>query len=150
MIFKKINNGNELYALFYENSHIRGRYTAFIRGKRSTTCSGFLKEYSAAFQFPYYYGNNWSAWDECATDLSWLMFDSVALIIDDYESLFVDEPDNERILADVEKSFVILKTIGKNVCSFRFTCLHVPVSNKTYITAALRTAAPPIRNGAIC
>ena len=103
MIFKKINNGNELYALFYENSHIRGRYTAFIRGKRSTTCSGFLKEYSAAFQFPYYYGNNWSAWDECATDLSWLMFDSVALIIDDYESLFVDEPDNERILADVEK-----------------------------------------------
>lgn len=150
MIFKKINNGNELYALFYENSHIRGRYTAFIRGKRSTTCSGFLKEYSAAFQFPYYYGNNWSAWDECATDLSWLMFDSVALIIDDYESLFVDEPDKERILADVEKSFVILKTIGKNVCSFRFTCLHVPVSNKTYITAALRTAAPPIRNGAIC
>ena len=103
MIFKKINNGNELYALFYETSHIRGRYTAFIRGKRSTTCSGFLKEYSAAFQFPYYYGNNWSAWDECATDLSWLMFDSVALIIDDYESLFVDEPDNERILADVEK-----------------------------------------------
>lgn len=103
MIFKKINNGNELNALFYENSHIRGRYTAFIRGKRSTTCSGFLKEYSAAFQFPYYYGNNWSAWDECATDLSWLMFDSVALIIDDYESLFVDEPDNERILADVEK-----------------------------------------------
>ena len=103
MIFKKINNGNELYALFYENSHIRGRYTAFIRGKRSTTCSGFLKEYSAAFQFPYYYGNNWSAWDECATDLSWLMFDSVALIIDDYESLFVDEPDKERILADVEK-----------------------------------------------
>lgn len=78
------------------------------------------------------------------------MFDSVALIIDDYESLFVDEPDKERILADVEKSFVILKTIGKNVCSFRFTCLHVPVSNKTYITAALRTAAPPIRNGAIC
>ena len=43
MIFKKINNGNELYALFYENSHIRGRYTAFIRGKRITTCSGFLK-----------------------------------------------------------------------------------------------------------
>lgn len=103
MIFKRINNGNELYALFYENSHIRGRYTAFIRGKRSTTCSGFLKEYSAAFQFPYYYGNNWNAWDECATDLSWLMFDSVALIIDDYESLFVDEPDKERILADVEK-----------------------------------------------
>ena len=103
MIFKRINNSNELYALFYENSHIRGRYTAYIRGKRSTTCSGFLKEYSAAFQFPYYYGNNWSAWDECATDLSWLMFDSVALIIDDYESLFVDEPDNERILADVEK-----------------------------------------------
>ena len=117
MIFKKINNGNELYALFYENSHIRGRYTAFIRGKRSTTCSGFLKEYSAAFQFPYYYGNNWSAWDECATDLSWLMFDSVALIIDDYESLFVDEPDNERILADVEKTYV--RSVLR-VCMYRF------------------------------
>lgn len=55
------------------------------------------------------------------------MFDSVALIIDDYESLFVDEPDKERILADVEKSFVILKTIGKTyvrsvlrVCMYRF------------------------------
>ena len=151
MIFKRINNGNELYALFYENSHIRGRYTAFIRGKRSTTCSGFLKEYSAAFQFPYYYGNNWNAWDECATDLSWLMFDSVALIIDDYEKacLLMNQIRN-AFLQMWKKSFVILKTIGKNVCSFRFTCLHVPVSNKTYITAALRTAAPPIRNGAIC
>lgn len=43
MIFKRINNGNELYALFYENSHIRGRYTAFIRGKEAQLAVAFKR-----------------------------------------------------------------------------------------------------------
>lgn len=52
------------------------------------TSDGFFKEYSAAFQFPAYFGENWNAWDECACDLDWLVFSSIAIIIDQYDQMF--------------------------------------------------------------
>ncbi len=115
MIRKTVNSAQDVYKLFYDNSHINGRYTAYIRGKRSKTFSVFLKEYSTAFQFPYYYGENWYAWDECATDLDWLSFDSIALIIDDYDMLFIDEPDTACVLADVEEEIQYIEEYWRNM-----------------------------------
>jgi hypothetical protein len=31
-----------------------------------------LDEFAAAFQFPWYFGDNWDAFDECIADLEWL------------------------------------------------------------------------------
>jgi hypothetical protein len=31
-----------------------------------------VAEFAASFQFPYYFGENWPAFDECINDLSWL------------------------------------------------------------------------------
>jgi RNAse (barnase) inhibitor barstar len=33
---------------------------------------GVFDEFAAAFQFPYYFGENWAAFNDCLTDLSWL------------------------------------------------------------------------------
>src|SRR5262249_52404434 len=50
-----------------------------IRGRKSRTVRAFFDEVSAALQFPYYFGENWAAFDECITDLDWLAGDAYLL-----------------------------------------------------------------------
>lgn len=44
-----------------------------IRGQRCKTPHQLLQEWAAALQFPYYFGHNWDALDECLADLEWLL-----------------------------------------------------------------------------
>ncbi|OAI54882.1 hypothetical protein AYO44_14120 [Planctomycetaceae bacterium SCGC AG-212-F19] len=43
-----------------------------VRGHKATTELAFFDECAAAWQFPYYFGENWDAFDECLTDLEWV------------------------------------------------------------------------------
>src|SRR4051794_38722924 len=43
-----------------------------IRGRFSRNSPDFFRESAAALQFPYYFGHNWDAFDECINDLGWL------------------------------------------------------------------------------
>src|SRR6185312_9466718 len=43
-----------------------------IQGRHCSTAQAVFQEWSAALQFPYYFGHNWDAFDECITDLEWL------------------------------------------------------------------------------
>lgn len=45
-----------------------------IRGRKARTVEGLFDEFAAAFQFPYYFGENWAAFRDCITDLDWLPF----------------------------------------------------------------------------
>ncbi len=112
VIEKKTGSKDDIYAEFYRHSHTEGCYAAYIRGKRCKTNADFLRESSAAFQFPAYFGENWNAWDECICDLDWLQFSSLALIIDDYASVFSNEPNAEqercyleRYLSDMQRAW---------------------------------------------
>lgn len=67
-------------------------------------------EFAAAFQFPYYFGGNWAAFDECMADLSWLparayltciMSANEVGIDDDYDSFAT----LVKILNDVAKGW---------------------------------------------
>ncbi|MFF3569440.1 barstar family protein [Nocardia jiangxiensis] len=40
-----------------------------LRGSKMRTLSGVFDEFAAAFQFPYYFGQNKDAFDECLRDL---------------------------------------------------------------------------------
>ena len=40
-----------------------------LRGAKMRTATGLLDEFAAAFQFPYYFGDNRDAFDECLRDL---------------------------------------------------------------------------------
>jgi hypothetical protein len=44
----------------------------FLRGRKMTTYQGLFDECAAALQFPWYFGENGNAFDECIADLSWL------------------------------------------------------------------------------
>ena len=77
----------ELAARFYEASHL-GKYAAYVRGARCTDDQAVFREISAAFQFPWYFGMNAAACDECLCDLSWLSFTGLFLMIDHFELVY--------------------------------------------------------------
>jgi RNAse (barnase) inhibitor barstar len=54
-----------------------------IRGRKAATVADFFDEASAALQFPYYFGENWDAFRDCLSDLSWLEADAVVVFIAD-------------------------------------------------------------------
>jgi hypothetical protein len=49
-------------------------------------------EFAAALQFPYYFGNNANAFDECLADMSWLRGSIYVLTILDSAELLGGEP----------------------------------------------------------
>jgi hypothetical protein len=43
-----------------------------VRGDRCDIVASLFHEWAAALQFPYYFGRNWNAYEECLGDLAWL------------------------------------------------------------------------------
>lgn len=60
------------------------------------TRQSLFDEFSAALQFPYYFGENWDAFDECIADLEWLPAKNYLLLIMDATAALSQE-DNEQI-----------------------------------------------------
>ena len=79
----------ELYSVMYRADQ-GGAYVAHIRGELCSTTDSFFREISSAMRFPHYFGWNWAAFDECITDLEWLKFSCILIVIDDHEELFAD------------------------------------------------------------
>ncbi len=52
-----------------------------VRGNKMRCLSDLYNELSSALQFPYYFGENWDALDECLTDLEWLHASGYVLAI---------------------------------------------------------------------
>jgi RNAse (barnase) inhibitor barstar len=71
-----------------------------VRGRKAATMASFFDEFSAALQFPYYFGENWDAFNDCVTDLEWLPGEGYAVIITHAVHLL------EKDSADALKSFV--------------------------------------------
>lgn len=69
----------------------KGAFVVHVRGKLCSTLDDFFREISAAMRFPYYFGWNWAAFDECMTDLEWLSFQDILIVIDDFNLLFQNE-----------------------------------------------------------
>lgn len=46
--------------------------TRIMRGNRCADIGRLFQEWAAALQFPYYFGGNWDAFEECLGDLNWL------------------------------------------------------------------------------
>jgi hypothetical protein len=60
-----------------------GRVVRFLRGTKMTDVRGVFDQFSAALQFPYYFGENWAAFSECIQDLSWLPANHYVLVVFD-------------------------------------------------------------------
>jgi hypothetical protein len=75
-----------------------------IRGKRCGDEKSLHQEWAAALQFPYYYGRNWSAFDECINDLSWLEGKRYLFCITNIDHVLNGD------LPNLETFFYLLKT----------------------------------------
>jgi RNAse (barnase) inhibitor barstar len=58
-----------------------------VRGSKARTAPDLFDEFAAALQFPYYFGENWDALDECLADLEWLVGDAYILFFTDTPQL---------------------------------------------------------------
>ena len=67
----------------------------FLRGKKMTTVASLFDEFASALQFPDYFGENWNAFDECITDLSWLPADYYVLIITEAHLVFAKDSEEQ-------------------------------------------------------
>jgi hypothetical protein len=68
-----------------------------IRGKKCSTARDLFNEVGAALQFPYYFGENWDAFNDCITDLEWISGNGYLLFI----------PDAEKVLPSMDRDFQI-------------------------------------------
>jgi hypothetical protein len=68
-----------------------GTTVRWLRGKKMSSYAGMFDEVSAALQFPWYFGGNSAAFDECMSDLSWLPQGRLAIFIDGLLNVLVDE-----------------------------------------------------------
>ncbi len=74
-----------------------------VRGQKMRTESSLFNEISAALQFPYYFGENWDALDECLNDLEWLPGNAYLVVVSDALSTLTEEPSKLATLAKVLK-----------------------------------------------
>lgn len=67
-----------------------------LRGRKMRFTGRLMDEVGAALQFPYYFGENWAALDECLSDLEWLDPNAgLVLIVRDAAEVLVEEPREE-------------------------------------------------------
>jgi hypothetical protein len=77
----------------------QGCVIRMIRGSKCRTVSSFFDEIAAALQFPYYFGENWGAFEEMIVDLDWLDGDAYLLLVSDGSLLLADaDTEDFRIL----------------------------------------------------
>ncbi|MGG0815004.1 barstar family protein [Paenibacillus alvei] len=58
-----------------------------IRGQKCVTVEKLFDEFAAVFQFPFYFGENWDAFEESMNDLTWLQADAYVLCISNAENI---------------------------------------------------------------
>jgi hypothetical protein len=67
-----------------------------VRGRKMRTVDGLFDEVAAALQFPYYFGENWAAFDECLADMDWLpMSVGIVIVVLEPGDVLADAPDVE-------------------------------------------------------
>jgi RNAse (barnase) inhibitor barstar len=63
----------------------------FLRGKKISSLDHMHREFGAALQFPWYYGENWAALDECINDLDWIRAEVYILVVTDAQEILAKE-----------------------------------------------------------
>ncbi|WP_194817494.1 barstar family protein [Nocardia sp. XZ_19_385] len=65
-----------------------------LRGVKMRTTAGVFDEFAAAFQFPYYFGENKDAFDECLRDLGEFLGDAAGYVavVRDSSELLAEQP----------------------------------------------------------
>src|ERR1700761_2097058 len=101
MVGDKKMFGQFAYKLNYEKANEFA--VRVVRGNKMKSLDDLFDEFSAAFQFPSYFGENWDALDECLSDLEWLATTAgyILLVANASEVLGKENPGQFCIFAKV-------------------------------------------------
>lgn len=81
----------------------RGLAFFLLEGKEIHDKDQFLKQASLALRFPEYFGNNWDAFFDCLTDMSWHETDGFVILYDHFDSLAAHSPREFEMALDIFK-----------------------------------------------
>lgn len=87
-----VSSPGEAYGLAWAFSEHVG-VARVLRGWKMRTVDQMFDEVGAALQFPYYFGENWPAFDECLNDLQWLPAPAYLIVIVSTEQLLSSAPE---------------------------------------------------------
>jgi len=72
---------------------LRGvRPVRHVRGRRMPTVAALFDEFAAALQFPYYFGRNKDAFDECFAEIADTVGDDAVVLVLDADALLDEQP----------------------------------------------------------
>jgi hypothetical protein len=72
-----------------------------VRGQRCRTAPSLFQEWGAALQFPYYFGENWDAFEECLCDLEWLPAHTRVVFVTQLEKVLTNTDDQFRMFISI-------------------------------------------------
>jgi hypothetical protein len=78
-----------------------------VRGRKMRSVARLDDEFAAALQFPWYFGENWAAFDECIKDLAWLPPEAgYVVVVTDPLLVLDDSPEDFDVLVRTLSSAV--------------------------------------------
>jgi RNAse (barnase) inhibitor barstar len=83
-----------------------GFHFFYINGKNVTSKAEFLQAAAETMNFPDYFGENWDAFNECITDLSWLSASGYILLYTHPNNFANNSPSEWSIALDVFREAV--------------------------------------------
>jgi RNAse (barnase) inhibitor barstar len=98
---------------------VPGAVVKRIEGGRCATKAGLLSEFARALEFPTYFGENWDAFEECLTDLSWMPAAGYLIVVTHAEQVLPHSEEDYATLIDS------LEAAGQEWAVRRATPFHV-------------------------
>ncbi len=84
-------------------SRERGLAFFHIEGQDVRDKDQFLQQTALVLRFPEYFGNNWDAFADCLTDMSWHETGGFVILYDHFDSLAEGSPREFEIALDIFK-----------------------------------------------
>jgi len=81
----------------------RGLAFFHLEGQEIHDKDQLLKQAALALRFPEYFGNNWDAFADCLTDMSWHETDGFVILYDHFDSLAAHSPRDFEMALDIFK-----------------------------------------------
>lgn len=101
-IFLFVGTESDFYNMLPNHHAQSDTFIRYLRGNESINLHTFFNEFSAALQFPYYFGKNWSAFDECLNDLRLLNEKKIILFISNIQEMLQQEDKSQfNIFIDI-------------------------------------------------
>ena len=120
-----------------------------LRGHKMTTSQSLYDEIAAALQFPYYFGENLDALDECLRDLpEWLPASGYLLIIRDAVAVLSEATDPARALGTFLGLLARVRADWGTTTPFAIT-LHATPDDAPRLRARLAAAGATFRERAL-